>query len=184
MNLAETTGPVRAMSTAKTEDSQYLTFALGGNMFAIGILNIKEILEYGQLTTVPMMPEFIRGVINLRGAVVPVVDLSARFGNKRSDITPRTCIVIVEVWSGKRRQDLGVIVDAVSAVLEIPAADIEAAPAFGAKIRTDFIHGMGKVDGKFVIVLEVNNVLAIDDQTTTLVAAEINRNQPEEIFSV
>jgi len=142
---------------------QYLTFLLGGEMFAIGILNIKEIIEYGSLTEVPMMPEFIRGVINLRGAVVPVVDLSARFGRKRTEVTRRTCIVIIEVETDGEKHDVGVVVDSVSEVLEIPATEIEPAPSFGTKIRADFIQGMGKVSGKFVIILSVNNVLSLDD---------------------
>ena len=150
-------------ATMEEQAQQYLTFLLGGEMFAIGILNIKEIIEYGQLTEVPMMPEFIRGVINLRGAVVPVVDLSARFGRKRTEITRRTCIVIIEVESGEDKHDVGVVVDSVSEVLEIPAGEIEPAPSFGAKIRADFIAGMGKVGGKFVILLSVNNVLSLDD---------------------
>ena len=145
------------------EEGQYLTFTLRGEMFAIGILNIKEIIEYGQLTSVPMMPEFIRGVINLRGSVVPVVDLAARFGGKAAEITRRTCIVIIEVNTDDGRQDIGVVVDAVSEVLEIPAGEIEPAPAFGAKIRADFIHGMGKVGGRFVIILEVDKVLSVDE---------------------
>ncbi len=145
------------------EDCQYLTFQLRKEMFAIGILSIKEILEYGQLTTVPMMPEFIRGVINLRGAVVPVVDLSARFGGTQSEITKRTCIVIIEVLSEGTRQDVGVVVDAVSEVLEIPDSEIEPAPAFGAKIRADFIAGMGKVNGNFVIILDVDKVLSVEE---------------------
>src|SRR3989338_1024360 len=96
------------------EQSQYLTFLLGGEMFAIPILNIKEIIEYGSLTTVPMMPEFIRGVINLRGSVVPVVDLSVRFGRKTDAVTKRTCIVIIEIESDGDQQDVGVVVDSVS----------------------------------------------------------------------
>jgi len=151
------------VADSQGEEGQYLTFTLGKEMFAIGILNIKEILEYGQLTSVPMMPEFIRGVINLRGAVVPVVDLGARFGDKQSDITKRTCIVIIEVTTDETSQDIGVVVDAVSEVLEIPEEEIEPAPAFGAKIRADFIAGMGKVNGKFVIILEVNKVLSVDE---------------------
>lgn len=145
------------------EQGQFLTFALRGEMFAIGILNIKEILEYGQLTAVPMMPDFIRGVINLRGAVVPVVDLGARFGGNQSDVTKRTCIVIIEVSTEDGSQVIGVVVDAVSEVLEIPASEIEPAPTFGAKIRADFIAGMGKVNGKFVIVLNVDKVLSVDE---------------------
>lgn len=148
---------------AADDQGQYLTFMLGGEVFAIGILAVKEIIEYGGLTTVPMMPECIRGVINLRGAVVPVMDLSSRFGRATTGITKRTCIVIVEVHSEGEDQVVGVMVDAVNAVLDIPASEIEPAPSFGAKIRTDFIEGMGKVNGKFVILLNVNNVLSADE---------------------
>jgi purine-binding chemotaxis protein CheW len=146
------------------EDQQYLTFLLSGEMFAIGILNIKEIIEYGNLTEVPMMPSFIRGVINLRGSVVPVVDLSARFGRDKTEVSRRTCIVIIEVENNdESKQDIGVMVDSVSEVLEIPRSEIEPPPAFGAKIRVDFIHGMGKVAGKFVIILNANKVLSVDE---------------------
>lgn len=145
------------------ENQQYLTFMLGGEVFALGILGIKEIIEYGQLTEVPRMPEFIRGVINLRGAVVPVVDLGARFGRQASAIGKRTCIVILEVKNDEDTQVVGVMVDAVNEVLEIPGSEIEPAPSFGAKIRADFIHGMGKVDGKFVIILDADRVLSVDE---------------------
>jgi len=145
------------------EHQQYLTFTLLNEMYAMGILHVKEIIQYGQLTPVPMVPDFIRGVINLRGAVVPVIDLTTRFGGKSSDVGKRTCIVIVEVIYEDRRQDIGVMVDSVSAVLDIPPEQIEPAPAFGGKIRTDFIQGMGKIDTKFVIILAVNNVLSIEE---------------------
>ncbi len=156
-----------AAPPAMIEQKQYLTFMLGAEMFAIGILGIKEIIEYAGLTEVPMMPACIRGVINLRGAVVPVMDLSARFRKPAAAFTKRTCIVIVEVEvegdARGERQDMGMVVDAVNAVLEIPSAEIEPAPAFGAKIRTDFIEGMGKVNGKFVILLNVNRVLSVEE---------------------
>lgn len=162
--------PATAQSVALAEHSarlqeqtQYLTFMLNGEPFAIGILCIKEIIEYSGLTEVPMMPECIRGVINLRGAVLPVLDLAVRFGKKAREVTKKTCIVIVEVQAGAECQDMGVVVDAVNAVLEIPRSDIEAAPAFGSKIRTDFIEGMGKVNGKFVILLNVNEVLSVQE---------------------
>ncbi|MFN3884355.1 MAG: chemotaxis protein CheW [Rhodocyclaceae bacterium] len=160
---APTTAPVVAKNTGGGETHQYLTFTLGGEMFAVGILNVKEIIEYGNLTEIPMMPAFIRGVINLRGAVVPVIDLAARFGGKVSQVQRRTCIVIVEVRQDEAKHDIGIMVDAVSEVLEIPAADIEPPPAFGAKIRADFIAGMGKVNGKFVIILEIQKVLSVDE---------------------
>jgi purine-binding chemotaxis protein CheW len=152
-----------AATQAAVEQKQYLTFMLGGEMFAIGILGIKEIIEYAGLTEVPMMPECIRGVINLRGAVVPVLDLSVRFGKQSTSVTKRTCIVIVEVGSDDGRQDMGIVVDAVNAVLEIPSSEIEPPPTFGAKIRTDFIEGMGKVQGRFVILLNVDQVLSTDE---------------------
>jgi purine-binding chemotaxis protein CheW len=145
------------------EANQYLTFTLGGEMFAVGILNVKEIIEYGSLTEIPMMPAFIRGVINLRGAVVPVIDLAARFGGKATEVARRTCIVIVEVQQEEGRHDIGIMVDAVSEVLEIPGGEIEPPPAFGAKIRADFIAGMGKVDGKFVIILDIMRVLSVEE---------------------
>jgi purine-binding chemotaxis protein CheW len=156
-------GPADADPPASSEQSQYLTFMLDKEMFAIGILAIKEIIEYHNLTIVPMMPESIRGVINLRGAVVPVIDLSARFGRKATEITKRTCIVIVEIETDGERQDIGVVVDAVNQVLDIHPSEIEPPPAFGAKIRTDFIAGMGKIDGKFVILLDVSHVLSMDE---------------------
>jgi len=146
-----------------TAPQQYLTFTLGGEMFAVAILNVKEIIEYGTVTEIPMMPGFIRGVINLRGAVVPVIDLSCRFGGKATQVARRTCIVIVEMSEGDTKQDIGVMVDAVSEVLEIAQADIEPPPAFGANIRTDFISGMGKVNGKFVILLNVARVLSVEE---------------------
>jgi purine-binding chemotaxis protein CheW len=154
----------RAVAAAvSAPPAQYLTFVLGGEMFAIGILSIKEIIEFHGVTTVPMMPACIRGVINLRGAVVPVMDLAARFGRKPAEVTKRTCIVIVEVEAEGERHDVGVVVDAVSEVIDIAAADIEPPPSFGARIRTDFIQGMGKVRGKFVILIDADRVLSIDE---------------------
>jgi purine-binding chemotaxis protein CheW len=150
-------------AAAAQEPLQYLTFVLGSETFAIGILCIKEIIEFSGLTTVPMMPACIRGVINLRGSVVPVLDLSARFGRALTVATRRTCIVIVEVEADGVRQDIGVIVDAVNEVLEIAGEDIEPAPAFGTLLRPDLIRGMGKVDGRFVIILDTDRVLSQGD---------------------
>lgn len=155
-----------ATPDAPAEQTQYLTFMLASEVFAIGILTIKEIIEYDELTAVPMMPECIRGVINLRGAVVPVMDLSLRFGKPSSEVTKRTCIVIIETQRDGEREDLGVVVDAVNAVLDIPASEIEPPPAFGANIRNDFIQGLGKVNGRFVILLNVDRVLAIEELDT------------------
>ena len=154
-----------ALQSGAALPSQFLTFMLGEEQFAVGILHIKEIIEYGSLATVPMMPDCVRGVINLRGAVVPVMDLSARFGRSPSAITKRSCIVIVEVEGagGAGKQVLGMLVDAVNAVVEIAAGDIEPAPAFGTRIRPDFIAGIGKFNGKFVILLDIERVLSSEE---------------------
>jgi purine-binding chemotaxis protein CheW len=164
--LNNTLPAVTANAAQDEQQHQYLTFMLNSETFAIGILRIKEIIEYGNLTEVPRMPSFIRGVINLRGAVVPVVDLGSRFGKQASTVSRRTCIVIIEVEHDGAQQVVGVMVDAVNEVQDIPAAEIEPAPSFGAKIRADFIRGMGKVDGKFVIILNVDHVLSLDEMAS------------------
>ena len=162
--LIKAKGTAAAVKPDEAEaPSQYLTFALGSEMFAVGILNVKEIIEYGNLTEIPMMPAFIRGVINLRGSVVPVIDLSARFGGRPTEVGKRTCIVIVEVQDEELRHDIGIMVDAVSEVLDIPDGEIEPPPTFGAKIRAEFILGMGKVQGKFVILLNIDKVLSVEE---------------------
>ena len=167
---AAQTLPTTVGSPELEEQQQYLTFMLSGETYAISILRIKEIIQYGQLTEVPRMPAFIRGVINLRGAVVPVIDLSARFGKSSTAIGRRNCIIIIEVAMGEETQSVGVMVDAVNAVLEIPASEIEPTPTFGTHIRADFIAGMGKINGKFVIILNIQYVLSMDDMAALAVA--------------
>jgi purine-binding chemotaxis protein CheW len=159
--LSQRNAPV----AAEPEVQQFLTFLLGGEPFAISILVVKEIIEYGHLTAVPMMPDFIRGVLNLRGQVLPVIDLSARFGRAQSEVARRTCVIIIEMDNDGEKQDVGVVVDSVSEVADIPASAIQPAPAFGAKIRADFISGMVELDGRFVIILNVDRVLSIEEMT-------------------
>ena len=161
-----------AAAAAAQEPTQYLTFMLRGEVYAIGILSIKEIIEYGGLTSVPMMPATIRGVINLRGAVVPVMDLAVRFGKPSAEVTKRTCIVIVELDLGTEQPVVGIVVDSVNAVQEIAAADVEPPPSFGMAIATSFVSGMGKVNGKFVILLNIQQVLAIDGLAQTVAGSE------------
>ena len=155
----------RAQLEAAQNSGQYLTFVLGGEVYALGILNIKEIIQYGDLTEVPMMPSFIRGVINLRGPVVPVVDLAARFGRGVTSVSRRTSIVIIEMAQSEENegQSIGVMVDAVNEVVDIAAAEIEPPPSFGAKIRPDFISGMAKQAGRFIIVLNLDRVLSMEE---------------------
>ena len=164
-------GP-RAEAVSQTPARQFLTFMLGGEMFAMDILGIKEIIEYSTLTEVPMMPASVRGVINLRGSVVPVIDLAVRFGRAPAPVTKRTCVVIVEIVLNDARQDVGVVVDAVNEVLDILPEQIEPPPTFGTRIRTDFIHGMGKVNNRFVILLDANQVLSLDELAEIAEAAQ------------
>jgi purine-binding chemotaxis protein CheW len=172
--------PLTAINLASAPlPSQYLTFVLGEEQFAVGILHVKEIIEYAAMATVPMMPDCVRGVINLRGAVVPVLDLSARFGRGVAGIGKRTSIIIAEVAAeadGEPRggkQVLGMMVDAVNAVVEIEPADIEQAPSFGTRIRPDFIAGIGKCNGRFVILLALERVLSTDE------VVELSRSMAE-----
>jgi purine-binding chemotaxis protein CheW len=176
-------GEYRSTTVDEMNDQQqYLTFSLGEEMFAIGILTIREIIEYGQIAEVPMVPSFIRGVINLRGAVVPVIDLAVRFGRPPAAITKRTCIVIIEVANvaAGATQQMGIVVDAVSEVLEIAAEDIEPPPEFGSRIRTDFISGMGKVSGRFVVMLDVDKILSLNE---VAVLSSMNRSEINPLVS-
>jgi len=162
-----------AAATAIAEIQQYLSFVVGGEIYALGILDVKEIIEYASVTRVPMMPATIRGIINLRGKVVPVIDLGVRFTGTPTEPSRRTCIVIVEVESDDARHDMGVMVEAVNEVLDISPENVEPAPAFGAAVRADFIRGMGRVDDRFVILLEVKRVLSMEElaQVKTLAAS-------------
>ncbi|HWQ08781.1 MAG TPA: chemotaxis protein CheW [Holophaga sp.] len=155
----------RQLSAAPRAEQRdkYLTFSLGRETFAMDIRFIKEIIQHSALTEVPLMPPFIRGVINLRGAVVPVVDLAVRFDRPPTEVGKKTCVVILEVQHGDAAFVLGTLVDNVSEVLEIASGDIEAAPAFGNSLRSEFIRGVGKVGGRFVILLDVGHVLSVDE---------------------
>ncbi len=151
------------MKSSRVEESQYLTFLSGSEVFGIGILHIKEIKEYASVTTIPMMPEYVKGVINLRGNVVPIIDLPVRFGREKSVVSKRSCVIIVEVEHEEDSIDIGILVDAVNEVIDIPPTAIEAAPSFGSKIRTEFIKGIGKLENQFVILLNVNRVLSVTE---------------------
>ncbi|MCV2420389.1 chemotaxis protein CheW [Paucibacter sp. DJ2R-2] len=150
------------MNTQATT-SQYLTFSLGEEVFGMDIRTVREIIQVGPVTTVPLMPDFVRGVINLRGAVVPVIDLHARFGRPAAGLSKKSCIVIFDAMRQGERVELGLLVDAVSEVVDIPAADIEPAPDFGSAVRRDFIQGMGRLGQRFVIVLEPDRAFDLDD---------------------
>jgi purine-binding chemotaxis protein CheW len=141
------------------DQNQYLTFQLVGEEYAVGILRVKEIIAYGPLTTVPQAPPALRGVINLRGSVVPVIDLAVKFGLPASPLTNRTCIVILEVDLDGEPTVIGIVTDGVDQVIELLDEDILPAPAFGTQARMDFLRGMGKAGAKFVLILEIEKVL-------------------------
>lgn len=149
--------------TVQEQQSQYLTFLVGKEKLAINIDELKEIIEVSNITRVPMTPDFIRGVINLRGNVVPVVDLSARLGHKKSELSKRSCIVLVEISNDDETQSIGMLVDQVNEIFEIPDSNIQPPPEFGADIRVEFIQAMGRVDDAFIILLEINKVLSVSE---------------------
>ncbi|PCJ47768.1 MAG: chemotaxis protein CheW [Moraxellaceae bacterium] len=156
---------VESYEVQSNEPQQYLTFMLGGKIYGLGILNIKEIIEYGDITEVPMTPEFISGVINLRGSVVPVIDLSQRFSGKTLERTKRTSIIILELMNEDLKIEIGVTVDIVNEVLDIHPSEIEPAPSFGENIQTRFISGMAKISGKLLILLNIENLLSVEELT-------------------
>ena len=155
--------PATAMTElARTEaarEGKYLTFSLAGEEYGIGILKVREIIGMMSITPVPQTPEFVKGVINLRGKVIPVIDLRLRFGLDATAYTERTCIIVVEIHGESGSIPMGIVVDAVSEVLNIRSADIENTPSFGVKLNTDFILGMAKTDGGVKILLDIDKVL-------------------------
>ena len=144
----------------ETVDSQYLTFLSGHELYGVDIMRVSEIIEISGLTRVPNTPVFIRGVINLRGGVVPVIDLTARLGNGMSDLTRRSCVVLVHVDQPGGRQVLGLLVDEVCEIIDMAPAELKPPPDLGDHVDTGFIQAMARVDHKFIILLEVSGVLA------------------------
>lgn len=161
--MGELTTAAGGTLVAGEEPNQYLTFSVIGEHMAIGILDVKEIIEVSDMTRVPMTGDCIRGVINLRGNVVPVVDLSARLGGRVSELTKHSCIILVEIDTDGEMQSMGMLVDEVREILEIPESDIQAPPDFGSDIRTDFIERMGRVEGEFIILLDIGRVLSVTE---------------------
>lgn len=146
-----------------TETTQYLTFKLGEEVFALDVNVVREILDFTTITKVPQTPDFMRGVINLRGSVVPVVDMRLKFGMSETEKTVNTCIVVVEVSLESEQTILGALVDSVQEVFELEAGAIEPAPKIGTRLKTDFIRGMGKRDGQFIMILDIDRIFSGDE---------------------
>jgi purine-binding chemotaxis protein CheW len=153
----------QAVKVIGDKEGKYLTFSLAGEEYGIGILKVKEIIGMMPITIVPQTPPYIKGVINLRGKVIPVIDLRLKFMMTAADYTERTCIIVVEITTAGRTILMGILVDSVSEVLNIKGADIEETPAFGTKLNTEFILGMAKVGGGIKILLDIDQVLSIDE---------------------
>ena len=168
--------PGAAGQPASETAAQFLTFALGEAVFAMDIRTVREIIQHGPMTTVPLMPSFVRGVINLRGAVVPVIDLHARFGRAPARVGKKTCIVIFdslrEIDGLSERVELGLMVDAVSEVIDIAASQIEPPPNFGTTVKREFIRGMGKVASRFVIILEPDRAFDVTEMAEVCAASQ------------
>jgi len=145
------------------EQQQYLTFLLANEECAISILKVREIIEYDTITTVPKMDPWMRGVINLRGSVVPVIDMAAKFGMEQKPVGKTTCIVIVETWFEDQQTTVGLIVDAVSQVMELSEDDIQPVPDFGTSVRMDYLIGMAQSGRKFALLLDVDKVLTTEE---------------------
>lgn len=160
------------------EQSQYLTFQIAGEAYAVGIMQVREIIQYETVTKVPKTPPWIRGVINLRGGVVPVVDLAVKFGLSPTPVKKSTCIVISEVFLGSEQAVIGVLADAVSQVIELGADEIAAPPSFGTAVRADFLLGMGKVGRDLVLMLDIDRVLSFDE---LLAAGDAASETPAEL---
>jgi len=150
----------KAVKMAADREGKYLTFTLADEEYGIGILKIKEIIGMMPVTTVPQTPDFVKGVINLRGKVIPVMDLRLRFGIESIDYTERTCIIVVEIEGTSGSIQIGIVVDSVSEVLNINGEDIEDTPTFGSKLNTEYILGMAKMEGGVKILLDIDRVLS------------------------
>jgi purine-binding chemotaxis protein CheW len=156
----------QAVKTTAVKEGKYLTFTLAEEEYGIGILKVKEIIGMMPITSVPQTPEFVKGVINLRGKVIPVMDLRLKFGMPEMDYTERTCIIVVEIEGQTGTIMIGIVVDAVSEVLNIKADEVEDTPAFGANLDTEYILGMAKMEGGVKILLEIDRVLTVDEVAT------------------
>jgi purine-binding chemotaxis protein CheW len=153
----------QAVKVMTNKEGKYLTFSLAGEEYGIGILKVKEIIGLMPITVVPQTPTYIKGVINLRGKVIPVIDLRLKFTIKSAEYTERTCIIVVEITVAGRTILMSILVDSVSEVLNIKASDIEETPAFGTKLNTEFILGMAKVSGGIKILLDIDRVLSVEE---------------------
>lgn len=163
--MAETTLTQNGSKVRLDKDGKYLTFALANEEYGLEILKVREIIGFMDITAVPQTPAYVKGVINLRGQVIPVIDLRAKFGMETAKVTEETCIIVVEISQRGNKFSTGIVVDTVREVLDVEGQNIEAPPEFGSSVKTDFILGMGKVGESVKILLDIDKVLAGDDMS-------------------
>jgi len=161
--MAEVETMNQAVKAMAVREGKYLTFTLAEEEYGIGILKIKEIIGMLPITSVPQTPGFVKGVVNLRGKVIPVIDLRLKFGMGEIDYTERTCIIVVEIAGQTGNVLIGIVVDSVSEVLNVKGDDIEDTPTFGTKLDTEYILGMAKMEGGVKILLDIDQVLSADE---------------------
>jgi purine-binding chemotaxis protein CheW len=183
--MAEVTTQTEQLNKAIMEkEGKYLTFALGPEEYGLEILKVREIIGYMEITAVPQTPEHVKGVINLRGQVIPVIDLRAKFGMETAEVTEQTCIIVVETSRGDHKFSTGIVVDRVQEVLDIAGENIEEAPQFGSSVDTDFILGMGKIGDTVKILLDIDKVLAgTDFESFSGMKKEIQASSDEQKLS-
>ena len=158
-----------------TEITQFLTFKLGEELFALDIAEVREVLDFTIITKVPQTPDYMRGVINLRGSVVPVVDLRLKFGKTMTEKTVNTCVIIVEVAMGGEKVVMGAMADAVQEVLDLEPDQIDPPPRIGTKLNTDFIRGIGKRSDQFIMILDIDKILSNDELSLVIDTMENTR---------
>ena len=159
------------------KEGKYLTFALAREEYGLEILKVREIIGYIDVTAVPRTPPYVKGVINLRGQVIPVLDLRTKFGMETAEVTEQTCIIVVEITQRSRKFNTGIVVDRVQEVLDIAGSDIEEAPQFGASVDTDFILGMGKIGESVKILLDIDKVLVGTDSLAAAALQDMSKMQ-------
>lgn len=165
-------------------ENQFLTFLIQGEFFALNIKTIKEILNYRVITKMPFMPSFVHGVLNLRGVVIPVIDLSARLHNRESSIAARSSILIVDITTTTGTQPLGVLVDGVSEVLNLDSTNIDSPPKFGAHLKLEFITGVTRLNDKFIIILNQDTVFAMEEMTAQIDRYSSKQGENEDALNV
>ncbi len=174
--MSDIAAQAQQTSALLDKEGKYLTFALALEEYGLEILKVREIIGYMEITAVPQTPHHVKGVINLRGQVIPVIDLRSKFGMETAEITEESCIIVVEISQGSARFSTGIVVDHVQEVLDIVGQDIEQAPQFGSSVDTDFILGMGKIGDSVKILLDIDKVLGADDLSDlNAVPGEINQ---------